>query len=78
MTARVPGGVEGVIAAIDNPWRVTEENTRGFPFEPPAGVGDCKDRLEETRRALRPHQRKLYAAKQFSFLLVIQALDAAG
>ena len=41
-------------------------------------MGDCQDRLQETRKALRPYQRKLYAAKQFSVLLVFQALDAAG
>jgi len=45
---------------------------------PPGGMGDCKDRLQKTRQALRPHQRKLYAAKQFSVLLMFQALDAAG
>ena len=78
MTAPVPGDVEAVIAAIDSPWRVPSENPGTFPFVPPGGMGDCKDRLQKTRQALRPHQRKLYAAKQFSVLLMFQALDAAG
>jgi PPK2 family polyphosphate:nucleotide phosphotransferase len=78
VTAPVPGQVEAVIAAIDSPWRVPGEDPGTFPFMPPGGMGDCKDRLQDTRQALRPHQRKLYAAKQFSVLLIFQALDAAG
>lgn len=78
MTAALAGAVEGVIAAIDSPWRVPFEGAPAFPFEPPFERGDCKQRLEDARRALRPLQRKLYAAKQFSVLLVFQALDAAG
>jgi PPK2 family polyphosphate:nucleotide phosphotransferase len=74
----IGGGMEDVIAAIDSPWRVPAEGASSFPFEPPAAVGDCKKLLESTRRAIRPAQRKLYAAKQFSVLLVFQALDAAG
>jgi PPK2 family polyphosphate:nucleotide phosphotransferase len=73
-----PGAVEGVIAAIDSRWRVPYEGTVSFPFEAPADFGDCKGRLEGARQALRPFQRKLYAARQFSILLVFQALDAAG
>jgi PPK2 family polyphosphate:nucleotide phosphotransferase len=34
--------------------------------------------LVAARQSIRPDQRKLYAAKQFSVLLVFQALDAAG
>ena len=78
MTAALAGAVEGVIAAIDSPWRVPFEGAPAFPFEPPFERSDCKQRLEDARRALRPFQRKLYAAKQFSVLLVFQALDAAG
>jgi len=73
-----PGSVEAVVAAIDSPWRVPYQGGGAFPFLPPTAPDDCKDRLEKTRQALRPHQRKLYAARQFSILLVFQALDAAG
>jgi len=78
VTAATAGSVEGVIAAIDSPWQVPYEGAGAFPFLPPTAPGDCKERLEKTRKALRPHQRKLYAARQFSILLVFQALDAAG
>jgi len=78
MKAEVPGTVEGVISAIDSRWRVPCEGAPPFAFEPPAGSGDCKERLESTRQALRPYQRKLCAARQYSLLLVFQALDAAG
>jgi PPK2 family polyphosphate:nucleotide phosphotransferase len=78
MTAALAGVIEGVVAAIDSSWRVPFEGAPAFPFEPSFESGDCKQRLEDTRRALRPFQRKLYAAKQFSVLLVFQALDAAG
>jgi len=76
-----PGAVEEVIAAIQSPWLVGFEGPAAEAcrcFEPPAPGDDFKDRLVETRNALRPYQRKLYAAKQFSILLVFQALDAAG
>jgi PPK2 family polyphosphate:nucleotide phosphotransferase len=73
--------VQDVIGAIRSPWLVDFGGAAGALcqcFEPPPGSGDCKDRLVSTRQALRPFQRKLYAAKQFSVLLVFQALDAAG
>jgi len=76
--AAAPGAVEGVIAAIDSRWRVPSEGAPSFAFEPPADFGDCKGRLVDARQALRPYQRKLYAARQYSILLVFQALDAAG
>jgi PPK2 family polyphosphate:nucleotide phosphotransferase len=78
MTAALAGGVERVSASIDSLWRVPFEGAPAFPCEPPFESDDCKQRLEDTRRLLRPFQRKLYAAKQFSVLLVFQALDAAG
>jgi PPK2 family polyphosphate:nucleotide phosphotransferase len=78
MTSAVPGAIERVIAAIDSPWRVPATGAPAYPFQPPAGSGDYKSLLEATRKAIRPAQRKLYAAKQFSVLLLFQALDAAG
>jgi PPK2 family polyphosphate:nucleotide phosphotransferase len=74
----IGGVIEDVIAAIDSRWRVPAGGAPSFPFTPPAEVDDCRKLLENTRRAIRPAQRKLYAAKQFSVLLVFQALDAAG
>ena len=78
MTTAVPGVIESVIAAIDSPWRVPANGAPDYPFEPPTETGNYKSLLERTRKAIRPAQRKLYAAKQFSVLLVFQALDAAG
>lgn len=78
MTAALPGAIDSVIAAVESPWRVPREDVPSFPFKPPEDCGSCKDRLESTRRMLRPYQRKLYAAKQYSILIVFQALDAAG
>ncbi len=69
------------IAAIENPWLVPFDGSLTEPprnFTAPADTGGCKKKLSETRKAIRPFQRKLYAAKQFSVLLVFQALDAAG
>ena len=77
-TDAIGGVIEDVIAAIDSPWRVPATGAPADQFGPPSETGDCKDRLERTRKAIRPAQRKLYAAKQFSVLLVFQALDAAG
>jgi PPK2 family polyphosphate:nucleotide phosphotransferase len=78
MTAAPPGAVERVAAAIDSPWRVSPDGKAPTAFEPPRGHGDNKHHLEAARKSLRPFQRKLYAAKQFSMLLIFQALDAAG
>jgi len=78
VSERFVSAVEGVVAAVDSPWRVPYEGQSAFVFEPPAEHGDARQKLEETRKALRPFQRKLYAAKQFSVLLIFQALDAAG
>lgn len=76
-----PSAVEEVIGAIQSPWIVGFDGSAGAlcrSFEPPPGDDDYKDLLLRARTALRPFQRKLYAAKQFSILLVFQALDAAG
>jgi len=73
--------LEQLIGQIESPWRVPFDGGLATPpaqFAPPAGTGPCKDRLVESRLSIRPFQRKLYAARQFSVLLVFQALDAAG
>ncbi len=73
--------VERAIAAIDSPWRAPGDGSlREAPrnYAAPPGGGDFKKQLIAARREIRPFQRKLYAAKQFSVLLVFQALDAAG
>ncbi|HET6592835.1 MAG TPA: PPK2 family polyphosphate kinase [Xanthomonadales bacterium] len=78
---KTPSAVEQVISAIQSPWIVGFDGSAGAlcrSFEPPPGGDDYKDLLVRARTALRPFQRKLYAAKQFSILLVFQALDAAG
>lgn len=76
---RVPP--EAVIERIESRWRVPFDGSlKQAPaqFEAPADGGDWKERLEATRRELRPFQRKLHAARQYSVLLIFQALDAAG
>jgi PPK2 family polyphosphate:nucleotide phosphotransferase len=81
MTTGVPGAVEHAIAAIETRWRVPYDGQPGLlptTYGPPAGFDDCKNRLVDTRRAIRPDQRMLYAGKQFSVLLMFHALDAAG
>jgi PPK2 family polyphosphate:nucleotide phosphotransferase len=73
--------MESIIGAIESPWQMPFDGSLTEPpgkFTAPAGINSCKKRLSETRKEIRPHQRKLYAAKQFSVLLVFQALDAAG
>jgi len=77
----VPNGMQSIIAGIDSPWLVGFEGgpgTRTTVPHPSPDAAECKDRLVQTRQALRPFQRKLYASKKFSMLLVFQALDAAG
>lgn len=72
---------EAVIERIESRWRVPFDGSlRQAPqqFEAPGDGGDWKERLEATRRELRPFQRKLHAARQYSVLLIFQALDAAG
>jgi len=72
---------EHFIEAIESPWLVPFDGSLTEPsrnFTAPPDTGGCKDLLSETRKAIRPFQRKLYASKQFSVLLVFQALDAAG
>jgi PPK2 family polyphosphate:nucleotide phosphotransferase len=79
-----PGPVteaELAIQAIDSPWKVPYDGAlRAAPeqFTAPATATGCKGLLQEARKTIRPWQRKLYAAKQYSVLLIFQALDAAG
>ncbi len=76
--------VQKALNHIDCPWRVDAANALNRPlrqYQPPADAPDevqFRVRLEEARTELRPLQKKLIASKQFSILLVFQALDAAG
>lgn len=73
--------MEPIIDSIKSPWRAPLDGSLTEPprnFRAPEDMIDCKRLLEETRKSIRPDQRKLYAAKQYSVLLVFQALDAAG
>ena len=73
--------IEQLVRAIDSPWVIPFDGSLGHPpdtFSPPSGPGAYKERLEETRKALRPYQRMLYAGRRYGLLLVFQALDAAG
>lgn len=81
MTTPEAGWLERIVGQIESPWRVPFDGRLTAPpadFVPPPGTGHCKHRLVETRQSIRPDQRKLYATKRFSVLLVFQALDAAG
>ncbi len=81
MAALSPSHLEQVIQAVRSPWLVPFDGKLSEApqnFGAPPDAGDCKDLLENARKAIRPFQRKLYAAKQYSVLLVFQALDAAG
>jgi PPK2 family polyphosphate:nucleotide phosphotransferase len=73
--------MEDIIKVIHSPWQVPADGSLTEPprnFAAPEGAKNFKSRLLAARREIRPFQRKLYAAKQFSILLVFQALDAAG
>ncbi len=74
-------GLEAVIERIDSPWMVPFDGSLDMSpatFSPPDTNKGCKHHLKEARKALRPYQHKLYASKQYSILLIFQALDAAG
>jgi PPK2 family polyphosphate:nucleotide phosphotransferase len=80
---RSPGSglTEAAIRDINSPWLVPYDGrltAAPSVYSPKALPDSCKDRLKEAREAIRPHQRELQASKQFSVLLVFQALDAAG
>jgi PPK2 family polyphosphate:nucleotide phosphotransferase len=76
--------VQKALDRIDCPWRVDAATALSRPLRqylPPADAPDedqFRIRLEEVRAELQPLQKKLIASKQFSILLVFQALDAAG
>jgi PPK2 family polyphosphate:nucleotide phosphotransferase len=76
--------LEAVIDSINSPWRIDSAiplQTAPRQFVPPETGKfpvDFRNRLEHNRALLRPLQKKLIAGKQFSILLVFQALDAAG
>ena len=81
MPAAAMSAVEQAVAAIQSPWLAPMDGSLTEAprnYSAPEGDVDCKKRLVSTRREIRPFQRQLYAAKQFSVLLVFQALDAAG
>jgi PPK2 family polyphosphate:nucleotide phosphotransferase len=64
-----------------NRWRVpfdgsmAESDMKSDSGKPNKG---CINRLREARAALQPLQQALYGNKQFSVLIIFQALDAAG
>jgi PPK2 family polyphosphate:nucleotide phosphotransferase len=78
--------LEEKLQQLSSRWRIADSHElTGTPsiYTPPddelVGSGESfKARLSETRKEIRELQRKLYAGKQYSFLLVFQALDAAG
>lgn len=76
--------LETVLKSVESPWRIDSfdplQTVRGqfAPAGPKNGQSDYRDQLEQTRTQLRPLQKKLIAGKQFSILLIFQALDAAG
>jgi len=78
--------LEKYLNSINSSWRIdpsTPLTVAPGQFAPPpqpdlAIIRDYQVQLEETRVQLRPLQKKLIASRQFSILLVFQALDAAG
>lgn len=73
--------IEKTIESIQSPWSVPFDGSLTEApknYASPELNADSKNLLIKTRKSIRPFQRKLYAAKQFSVLLVFQALDAAG
>jgi len=73
--------MERLLEAVRSPWRIPADRGLETPprnFTAPAADDGWRERLEETRKALRPYQKMLYASRTHSVLLVFQALDAAG
>jgi len=76
-----PSRLEAVIETINSRWLVPYDgslNTAPATFSAPDTNNNCKHQLKEARKAIAPYQHKLYASKQYSILLIFQALDAAG
>jgi len=80
------GEVEGYLNCVDNPWRISPEiplSRAPAQYTPPVSAELEADshyqfQLDEVRSKIRPLQEKLIASKQFSILMIFQALDAAG
>lgn len=81
-----PGEVETYLNSIDSPWRINPKVAlihAPVQYAPPDPAefepeSHYQVQLDEVRSQIRPLQEKLIASKQFSILLVFQALDAAG
>jgi len=66
-----------------NSWRIPFDGNFGaaqlvHAFEHPGDKDDNEVKLEKIKQQLDDLQRPLYAGKQYSVLLIFQALDAAG
>ncbi len=80
------GEMQAYLNRLDSPWRINSEvplSHTPTQYAPPYSPEFEPDthyqvQLDEVRSQLRPLQEKLIASKQFSILLVFQALDAAG
>lgn len=78
--------LETYLNRLESPWRIstqvplTQAPTQYAPPVCPASEPDSHYRvqLDEARNQIQALQRKLIANKQFSILLIFQALDAAG
>jgi PPK2 family polyphosphate:nucleotide phosphotransferase len=76
-----PVALQTVLDRIESPWRVPHDSSlpdAPAVYSPQEEIEDSKSRLEDTRKDIRPYQHALYAGKQYSVLLIFQALDAAG
>ncbi len=84
------GELEAYLNCVKSPWRIDPKVpliTAPTQYAPPhatesepdsESATDYRPQLDEIRNRIRPLQGKLIASKQFSILLVFQALDAAG
>ena len=80
------GELETYLNLINNPWRInlSEPLIKAPTQHTPPDSAEVEPQshyqvqLDEVRSQIRPLQEKLIASKQFSILLVFQALDAAG
>ncbi len=76
-----PDRPEAVIERIRSPWMVSFDaklNSAPTVYAAPDSNHNGKRKLKQARKAIRPYQHPLYAGKQYSILLIFQALDAAG
>jgi len=75
--------IQQVLAGVESPWQIPFDSGLAtapdvFAAADDGTESDHKDRLDQARKRLKEAQAKLYAGKQFSVLLVFQAMDAAG